>query len=176
MLVRYRVFAMFVAGALTAFAVYYPYKFLVESWPLAFSGPESWQAYWWVADDVLVPFRVRLIQWLVFVPTALATQAFLIGAIALVVMLLRGEYLTGRVVRLVTWVGGFAALAGVFSNIGMMFNPWLLTLYSPNQATPIMFRYDSGEIGVLLAGLGLFLAGQVLRLGLAIDTENKEFV
>ncbi len=166
---------LFLVG-LAVFAVYYPFKFITTAWPFAFAGPESWAAYWFVEDDVLVPFAARAGQFFMWLPTVLATQAMILTAMWLVILLLRGIYFEARTVRALQWVGALAAFAGATSLIAQAFNPWLLTLYNTDKHLPIRFFFDSGEIGVLLVGLGLFLLGRVLHVTVVLSRENKEFV
>jgi len=166
---------LFLVG-LAVFAFYYPYMFFTTGWPYAFAGPESWQGYWIVEDDVLVPFPARLGQFLMWLPTVLATQGMTLVSMWLVILLIRGIYFEPRTVRALQWVGALAALAGATSLIAQTFNPWLLTLYNADKHWPIRFHFDSGEIGVLLVGLGLFLLGRVLHLTVLLNRENKEFV
>lgn len=161
---------------LGVFAVYYPYFFFSTAWPYAFAGPESWQAYWLVEDDVLVPFAARAGQFVMWLPTVLATQGMILAAMWLVLLLLRGIYFEVRTVRALKWVGALAALAGSTSLIGQAFNPWVLTLFNSDKRLPVRFHFDSGEIGVLLVGLGLFLLGHVLHVTVILNRENKEFV
>ncbi len=163
-------------GGLAVFAVYYPYMFFSGAIPFAFSGPTSWQSAWLVEDDVLVPFAARLGQFLMWMPTVLATQAMILAAMWLVVLLLRGIYFEQRTVRALQWVGGLAALAGATSLVGQMFQPWLLTLYNSDRKLPIRVVYDNGEIGVFLVGLGLFLLGWVVKISVIQNRENKAFV
>lgn len=162
--------------ALAVFAVYYPYMYISTAWPMAFAGPESWQPYWLVEDDILVPFAARAGHFAMWLPTVLATQAMILAAMWLVILLLRGIYFDPRTVRALQWVGALAAIAGTTSLIAIAFNPWVLTFFNKEEFRPIRLYFDSGEIGVLLVGLGLFLLGRVLHVTVILNRENKEFV
>jgi hypothetical protein len=52
----------------------------------------------------------------------------------------------------------------------------ILTLYSNGFQRGFAFRYDSGEIGLFLIGLGVVMLGMVLRLSMVLNAENKEIV
>ena len=163
-------------AGLIAFGAYYPYTFLRTMIPLAFSGPESWQFLWIVDDTALAPLGARLFHFSMWVPTVLATQGMILAAIWLVGLLLRGIYFETRTVRALQWVGGLAAVAGATALVSMSFEAWVLTAYNSGERAPIRFHFESGEIGVLLTGLGLFLLGWVLRVTVIMRRENQEIV
>ena len=52
----------------------------------------------------------------------------------------------------------------------------MLTAYNAEQRAPVKLFIESGEMGVLFAGLGLFLFGHVLMVTVLMDRENKEII
>ncbi len=162
--------------AVIVFAIYYPYKFFSTSVSLHLSGPTSWQPYWWGQNDALIPLATRLGAFSIYLPAVIATQAMLLCVIWLTVLLIRGDFFSLRSVRLLTLVGGLAAAAGLFGLVGWAVTDWYILSFNPDHAIPFKLRYDSGEMGVAFAGLGLFLLGRVLRLVMLLDHENKEII
>jgi len=172
-----RWFARVVMLGLAAFAIYYPYKLLVAFVPFAFSGDASWQKHWMVDDTALVPFWGRLTQFGLWMPTVIATQVMILLALYLVWLIHKEVLFERRTVTALKWVGGSAALAAFFSLIAMTFDPWWVTSWNtelPNR--PIHFHFESGEMGVLLCGLGLFLFGYVMDIAVLKKRENEEMI
>jgi len=166
---------LFLLG-LIVFAIYYPYMLLSQFVPFAFSGDASWQSHWMVDDTAMVPFAVRFGQFMLWMPTVIATQLMLLAAIWLVLLLLRGTFFDLRTVRALQWVGAFAALAGFTALVAIMFDARIVTSYNAEYKEPIRLHLESGEVGVLLVGLGLFLLARVLMVAVLKDRENKAFV
>lgn len=160
-----------------AFTIYYPVKFLMESLPHYFSGPEPWAQLRWIDETVLVPFSTRLAAFMLWVPTVIASQVMLMASVWLILLLIRGDYFTPRIVWLMKWIGVSGACAGGLSHVGLALNGWLVTSHNvvkPNL--PIRPIYDSGEVGVFLVGLGLYLMAHVLHLTWLKDQENAGIV
>ena len=169
-------FAVGVLVGLIVFAIYYPYRLFSSFVPFAFSGDASWRSHFVVENSVLAPFSARLIQFLMWMPTVIASQMMILCAIYLVVLILRGVYFERRTVRALQAVGLCAAVAGATYLGALAFDGWWLTQFNVDNRLPIRFHFDSGETGVLLSGLGLFLLGWVLDIAVFKATENKEFV
>lgn len=168
--------ARLLLAGLVVFALFYPYRFFGWAIPFAFSGPEGWQSHWLVEDHVRVPFGVRLGHFLMWMPTVLATQAMIFAAIWFTVLILRGALFERRTVLALQWVGLCAALTSATALAALPFDGWILTRYNTDHVRGIRFYFDSGEIGVLLVGLGVFLLGRVLMVTVILDRENREFV
>ena len=162
---------------LVVFAAYYPYKLLTTFVPFAFSGAASWQPHWMVDDAALVPFWGRLAQFGLWVPTMVATQIMILLAIYLVWLFQREVLFEHTTIRVLKWLGSSAALAAVFALIAFAFDAWWLTSWNtelPRRA--IQFHFESGEMGVLLCGLGLFLLGHVLEIAAFKQNENEDII
>lgn len=162
---------------LLAFAIYYPYKLLSSFVPFTFSGPGSWQQHWMVDDTALVPLWARLGQFLLWMPTAIATQIMILLALYLVWLVQREVLFERRTVRALKWVGASAAIAGVFALVAIALDAWAITRFNTEQPQyPVKVHLESGEMGVLLCGLGLFLLGYVLDIAVLKLHENEEMV
>lgn len=166
---------VFLVG-LVVFAIYYPYKLLTSFVPFSFGGPESWQLHWMVEDHVLAPFWLRFTHFASWFPTMVATVIMLLAAIFLVVLLLRGAYFDFRTVKALQRVGFWAAIAGATAIFAMSFDGWLLTMMNDEYYRSITLRLESGEVGVFLVGLGLYLLARILLVATLKDKENREFV
>lgn len=162
---------------LLAFAIYYPYRLWTSFVPFLFSGDTSWQTHWMVDDTALVPLYWRVAELLLWTPTILATEAMIVAAIWLTVLLMRGTYFERRTVRALMVVGISAATAGVFALVAIAFDAWMITAWNEVQPRrPIAPVYESGEIGVTLTGLGLMLLAYVLDNAVDKRRENAEIV
>lgn len=161
---------------LVLFAVYYPYTFFRHTVAFAFTKPELWQSQPYVDPFVIVPAGQRAIYFMVWMVPMLATQAMLLAAIWFCVMLLRGVYFALPTIRALQWVGVFGTLAGVTALGALALNPWMLTMTNAQNHHGPRLVYQSGEIGVLLVGLGVFLVAWVMRLAMKLQSENKEFI
>jgi hypothetical protein len=162
--------------ALAIFAAYYVWKFLSTTIPFAFSGPEPWRRIPGIGLDVSVPLWLRAGWFAMWLPSAIATLGMLLSGIRLIWRFLNTDFFTLGTVRGLTWTGGFAAFAGGWSLLAWSFEPVILTLYSNGFQRGFAFRYDSGEIGLFLIGLGVVMLGMVLRLSMVLNAENKEIV
>ncbi len=158
------------------FALYYPYMFLTWMWKFDFSGPTSWQFLYIVDDDAEVPFAPRLFHFLMWLPSAIATQVSLVAALYLIWRVLRHAYFEMGTVTALQVAGIAAAIGAACNLIAASFEGWLLTRFNAEETLPIQFRLDSGETGVLLTGIGLFLLGWVVRLATIKRTENSEMI
>ncbi len=172
-----RWFARTLMVGMAVFAIYYPYKLITAFAAFHFSGPTSWQSHWMVDNTVLVPLWGRLVQVGLWVPTILSTQLMIFLIIYLVWLVEREVLFEKRTVRALKWVGGLAALAGATALVAIAFDAWWLTSWNtelPNR--PIHVRFDSGEMGVLLCGLGLLLLGHILDIAVLKHRENEEII
>jgi len=172
-----RWFARAVMLGLAVFAVYYPYKFLVSSLPFAFSGDPSWQVHWMVDDTALVPFWARLAHFGLWIPTVVGTQIMIFLALYLVWLIHREVLFESRTVMALKWVGGSAVIAAFFALIAMALDAWWITSWNTElEKQPIHLRLESGEMGVLLCGLGLFLLGYVMDIAVLKKRENEGMI
>lgn len=165
------------AVGLVLFGLYYPWRFFSLAGSFAFSGPEPWQALRGIDADAAVTLGLRTGWFVMWLVPVLATEAMILAALRLCFLLLRGVYFEPPTIRAVQWVGGLAALAGASALIALMIEPWLMTsanIVAPRL--PLAFRYNTGEIGVSLVGLGVFLVALVMRLAMTLQAENKEFI
>lgn len=172
-----RWFARFVMLGLAVFAIYYPYRLLTWFVPFAFSGDASWQQHWMVDDTALVPFWGRLAQFSLWLPTIIATQVMILLALYLVWLIHKEVLFERRTVNALKWVGGSAAIAGFFALVAITFDAWMITGWNtelPNR--PIHVHLESGEMGVLLCGLGLFLFGYVMEVAVLKKRENEGII
>ena len=161
---------------LVAFALYYPWTFLAYNIPLHFSGPGSWQQIYIVDATAEVPLWWRSLYFCMWLPAVIATQVFILSAIRVTVLVLRGTYFEEATVRTLQWVGATAAVAGLGILAAGSFSGWMLTAYNAENRAPVRLFIESGEMGVLCAGLGLFLFAHVLKVTVLMDRENKEII
>lgn len=171
-----RVTSVLVMAGLLIFAIYYPYKFFFQMIPLDFSGPTGWQEIYMVDDDVLVPLAARTAHFIKWIPSVLFTELMVVMALYLVHLIYRGVYFCDRTARALQWVGGLGALAALATLLSISFEAWMLTRFNAEHVAPIKFQFDSGEMGVLLAGLGVFMLGWVFRVAMFKDKENREII
>ena len=161
---------------MAAFAIYYPYKLLTQFVPFSFSGPEPWAAHWIVEDTVVAPLWLRASHFGLWVPTILGTLVMVLSAIYLVILLLRQSFFELSTVRALQRVGLWAAIAGFSALVAVAFEPWLMTLLNSENTRSPRIHLESGEMGVMLTGLGLVLLAHVLKLAVMKDRENKEII
>lgn len=161
---------------LVLFSLYYPYSFFWHMWAFAFADPDRWQSMPFVDPGVIIPMGQRVIYFLVWMVPMLATQAMLLAAIWFCVKLLQGVYFELPTIRALQWVGVFGTLAGAGVLGALALNPWMLTMTNVQNTHGPRPIYQSGEIGVLLVGLGVFLVAWVMRLVMSLQSENKEFI
>ena len=174
---RMRWFTRTLIAGLAVFAVYYPYMLLSSFAPFAFSGPEPWQHHWLVDDAVVVPFWGRAAHFALWMPTVIATQAMILAALRLVWLVERDVLFEHRTVRALKWVGACAATAAVSGLAAMALDGWWLTSWNVEKARlPVRVHLESGEMGVLLCGLGLFLLARVLDVAVLKRTENEAII
>ena len=158
------------------FALYYPYKFFYEMWSLNFVGPKGWQVFYFVEDDVEVPFWARLGHFTMWLPSFIATQTSLLAALYLIWRVYRQIYFEMQTITALQIAGIGAAVGAACNLIAGSFDGWLLTRFNSDENFPISFRLESGEMGVLLTGIGLFLLAWVTRLALLKRVENSEMI
>lgn len=107
----------------------------------------------------------------------LATQAMILIAIYLVWLIQGNVLFEPRTIQALKWVGLSAAIAGFFALIAIAFDAWWVTSWNTTQEKfPIRIHLESGEMGVLLCGLGLFLLAYVLDIAVLKKRENEEIV
>lgn len=164
------------ALGLFAFAIYYPYKFLATMVPFDFGGPEAWQNHWMIDPDAPITAAWQALHFFIWVPSVLATEAMLLAALWLTVLLMRGVTFDGRVVRMMQAIGLLAVLAAALWLAAAPFDSWMLTAFNAENVRPIRFLFDSGEIGLGIAGLGVFLLARVLHVTVLLDRENQEMI
>ena len=100
----------------------------------------------------------------------------ILSAIYLVFLLLRGTFFELSTVRALRRVGFWAAVAGFSALVAIAFEPWLMTILNSEDIRMPHLHLESGEMGVMLTGLGLVLLAYVLELAVIKDRENKEFI
>ncbi len=158
------------------FSLYYPYKLLGWMWLLDFSGPSGWHVLYFVESTVQVPFRARLIHFVMWLPSAIATQISLLAALYLIWLVIKQAYFELRTVTALQVSGAAAAIGAVCNLIAGGLDGWFLTRFNTDARLQVSFRLESGETGVLLTGIGLFLLGWVIRLARIKHAENSEMV
>lgn len=158
------------------FAIYYPYKFFSWMWVLDFSGPTGWHALYFVENTVRVPLSARLLHFAMWLPSVIATQVSLFAALYLIWRVIRQAYFEIRTVTALQIAGIAAAIGAACNLIVGGIEGWFLTRFNTEQQFPVSMRLESGETGVLLTGIGLFLLGWVIRLAVIRHTENSEMV
>lgn len=163
-----------IIGVVT-FGAYYIYRFLDAMIPLNFHGDEGWQVLWFIEENIFAPFGARLVHFLMWMPTVFVTIGMLACALNVFRLVLRGRYFDPKTINSVKWVGILASLSGIFNFIASAVEAWWLTQFNPERAE-IHFRIDSGEMGVLLIGIGVFLLAWVLQVAHLLDHENKGMV
>lgn len=162
---------------LLIFAVYYPYRLLSDFIPFSFSGPTSWQSHYLVDDTALVPFWGRALHFGFWMPTVIATQVMIFAAIYLVWLIQKNVLFEHRTVRALKIVGAAAAIAGVSALAAILVDGWWVTSWNTVQEQlPIRLHLESGEMGVLFTGLGVFLLALVLDVAVLKKRENEEIV
>ncbi len=161
---------------MAVFGIFYTYTYLTRTWTFAFSGSENWQNLWFIDDEAVIPFAHRFGWFLLWKPAFIATLVMIFSSLRLVILLLRGTYFEPPVVRGLQWVGGSAAVAGFCGLAGSVFEPRILTTYGAEKVAPLRIVPDSGESGILLTGLGLFLLARVLHVTVIMNRESKEIV
>lgn len=158
------------------FALYYPYRFFNWMWVLDFSGPKGWQVLYFVENDVEVPFLTRLAHFVMWLPSLIATQISLLAALYLIWRVYRQIVFEMQTITALQIAGIAAAVGAACNLLAGSFDGWLLTRFNSDENFPIRFRLESGEMGVLLTGIGLFLLAWVTRLALMKRTENSEMI
>ena len=159
-----------------AFTLYYPYRLFNWMWLLDFSGPSGWQVLYFVEDGVEVPFRARLLHFAMWMPSFVATQISLLAALYLIWRVFKQAYFEVQTITALQ-VAGIASAVGAACNLfAGSIEGWFLTQFNNDEKFPIHFRFDSGEMGVILTGIGLFLLGWVIRLAVLKRTENSEII
>ena len=166
---------IFLVG-LALFAVVYPALFLHQMIPFSFSGPSSWGLHWAVEDTAEVPLWARVVYFASWMPAIVATEVFIGAAIWLVILILRGVYFTRATVRALQWVGAAAAVSGVSILAAGSLALWQLTAFNSAERIPIRLWIESGEMGVLFDGLGVFLLAYLLKVTVLMADENREII
>jgi hypothetical protein len=158
------------------FAIYYPYKFFSWMWVLDFSGPSGWQVLYFVEEGVEVPAYDRALHFAMWLPSVTATQISLLAALFLIWRVLKQDYFEVQTITALQVAGIAAAIGATFNLLIGSIDGWFLTRFNSDEKFSIQFRFESGEMGVLLTGIGLFLLGWVIRLALLKRTENSEII
>ncbi len=171
-----RIWATLALIGIGAFALYYPTIFVIRGIEANLQGDLSWR-YWRGVDFYTpVPFFYRLGNILKYLPAVLFTEAMLIFAMLALWRIRGGRYFEHGTIIAVQWCGVCAALAAFTGLSGYAIEAWYVTAYNPTGRAPVHFVWDSGEIGVFLAGLGVALIAWVLRLIAGLDRDNQEYV
>lgn len=130
-----------------------------------------------VDDTVLVPLWGRMAQFGLWLPTIIATQIMILLAIYLVWLIEREVLFERRTVRTLKWIGASAAIAAFCALVAIAIDAWWLTSWNTElPKRSIHIHLESGEMGVLLCGLGLFLLGYVLDIAVLKQRENEEMI
>lgn len=169
-------FSTTVMVGLLIFLVYYPYRFFTETIPFAFTKPELWQEHWMVHHDVLIPFSIRSAYFAIWMLPVLATIIMTLVALYFFHLIRQGIYFDPRTVRSIQLMGICAAVSGAGVMLGYSLTPWLLTIMNAEDKRGIHFGYEPTEVGLVLTGLGLFMAGWIWNVVVLKAQENKEFV
>ncbi len=159
-----------------SFAIYYPYKFFNWMSVLNFSGPTGWHVLYFVEKTVEVPLATRIAHVFMWLPSVIATQVSLLAALYLIWQVMTQAYFEMRTVTALQVAGTAAAIGASLNLFVGGFDGWFLTRFNAGEKIPISFRLDSGESGVFLTGIGLFLLGWVVRLAMLKRTENSEMI
>lgn len=170
------IFAWLALGGMAVFAIYYPYKFVTGLASIDFTGPTTWQMFYIVEDGIQVPLSARIGHFLAWVPTALATQVSIVASMLMVWRVIQQSYLHNGTIKILQWAGGAAAVAAFTALVAASLEAWMLTRFNTDNQFPVQLRIESGEMGVLLAGIGVFMLGWVIRIALDLDGENREIV
>jgi hypothetical protein len=163
-------------ASLAVFLIYYPYRFLTDIIPFAFTNPEMWQTHWMVEHDVVIPNSIRFAYFGLWIMPVIATVLMTAVSMHFFYLIRRGVYFDHRIVRDIQLLGTFAAIAGAGVTLGYSLSPWLLTIMNSEERRDIHFGYEPSEISLILTGVGLFIAGWIWKVVVLKDQENKEFV
>jgi len=173
---RVKYLSTVVMVGLAVFLLYYPYRVFNGIVPFAFIDPQLWETHDLAEKGVTIPFGVRLAYLCMWMLPVLATMAMTCIAMHFFNLLRQGVYFDARVVRDVQGLGISAVVAGVGITVAYSIADWLITLMNVTQKRGVQFGYDPAEIGLILSGLGMFIAGWVVKVVVLQDQENKGFV
>lgn len=166
--------------------IYHLLSFLIP----VFTQENYWQNLGMVEDHIEIgwfPWLAYLGLWVgIFV---IGSGAFFLG-FRLLNLYRKGEYFTDRSVRTIQYVGMALVVAMIWDTLVDYLDHALLTWNNTGQGgvmpdgavaaakmyLPPVYRYDSGDISLLLCGLAFCLIGYVLRVAKRLEAENKEIV
>ena len=161
---------------MTVFLIYYPYRFLTDIIPFAFTSPDLWQTHWMVGHDIMIPNSIRFAYFGLWIVPVIATVLMTAVAMHFFYLIRLGVYFDQRIGQDIQLLGVFSAIAGAGVTLGYSLSPWLLTIMNSEGKRSIHFGYEPSEIGLILTGVGLFIAGWIWKVVVLKDQENKEFV
>ena len=155
-----------------------------------FTKEGYWQGLGMVEDHIEIGWFAWSAYLGLWVGVMVIGSAAFASGIRLLDLFRRDEYFTPKTVRMIQWVGLILSASMIWDTIIDFVDQSLLTWYNTGQGgvtaegawaeakmyLPPAYHYDSGDIALLLCGLGFFLIGYVLQVAQKLEAENKAFV
>lgn len=170
-----------------AFLIYWSGRIL--TWLIPFLFQNGIQSHRWVEADVIVTFGQKAAYGLVWGVMLGLTWFTFWAALHMLKALHAGQFFEADTCKRIQRLGLALSATMVGDTILAAVTPPLLTwnnaplvIVDGERAAgsigyrPLRYFYDSGDIAMLLCGLGFFILGWVLAEGVHIAEENKGFV
>ena len=174
---RIRILSVAAMVLMAPMLIAYPYEALSWQLELSFLDWGKWTRNdAWVDPDVNIPLTTRIVFFAVwFIPTVFGMLAYLIGFHTLM-LVWRGVIFDARIARNVTWMGGLIVVSSGGALLAGAVSPMIRSWHNDDGPLPLRFWYDSGNLGMLYAGMAFVFLGLVMAQAKRIADENEDFV
>lgn len=175
---RIRLLTSVMIGITALFCVFWLSN--IFGWFIPFVFGENTPAHPWARPDGELTWQQKYIfvgLWVILIKYAL--DCFW-AAIGLLWALRAGRFFTVDTCRRIQVLGRLLVITMIAETAVSALAPPILTWYNQPDVgvgfLPASYYFDSGDIALLLCGLGFFVIGWVLAEGARIAEENKAFV